>query len=90
MILTQAKEDYLAVGPQIEGGEQGQMFGKPCFKTGGKAFDAYYQDAMVFKLTGDVHSNALALKGAVLFDPSGKGKGKGKGKGDARMGAAAL
>ena len=26
------------------------------------------------KLTGDLHAEALKLKGAVLFDPSGKGR----------------
>ncbi len=27
---------------------------------------------MVFKLTGDAHSDALSLDGSQLFDPSGK------------------
>jgi len=29
---------------------------------------------MVFKLDGKIHADAMALKGAKLFDPSGKGK----------------
>ena len=29
---------------------------------------------MVFKLTGTDHTQALALEGAHLFDPSGKGR----------------
>ena len=29
---------------------------------------------MVFKLNGETHATALALKGAVLFDPSGMGR----------------
>lgn len=73
-MMTQAKEEYQTVGQQIEAGEPSQMFGKPCFKIGGKAFVAFFQDAMVFKLTGDVHRDALALEGAQLFDPSGKGR----------------
>ena len=65
---------YIEVGTGIADSVQSQMFGKPCFKIGGKAFCAYFQEAMVFKLTGDVHTRALALAGAQLFDPSGKGR----------------
>ena len=72
--MTQANEEYLEIGQSIEVAEQSQMFGKPCFKIGGKAFVAFFQEAMVFKLTGDEHTRALALEGAVLFDPSGKGR----------------
>ena len=72
--MSETQDEYTRVGQQIAGAEQSQMFGKPCFKTGGKAFVAFFQDAMVFKLTGDTHSRALALDGAQLFDPSGKGR----------------
>ncbi|WP_428541419.1 hypothetical protein [Profundibacter sp.] len=72
--MSESQDEYTRVGQQITGAEQSQMFGKPCFKTGGKAFVAYFQDAMVFKLTGDAHTRALALEGAQLFDPSGKGR----------------
>ncbi len=48
------------------------MFGKPCFKFDKKAFVCFYQNEMVFKLTGMVHKEALSLNGAQLFDPSGK------------------
>jgi hypothetical protein len=54
--------------------EAGQMFGKPCAKTGGKAFLAQHLDRVVFKLSGDDHTAALALPDAVLWDPSGKGR----------------
>ena len=52
------------------------MFGKKCFKTGkgGKPFVSFFQDCMVFKLTGADHTQALILEGAHLFDPSGKGR----------------
>ncbi|MCB0739092.1 MAG: hypothetical protein KDC92_16400, partial [Bacteroidetes bacterium] len=50
------------------------MFGKPCFKINGKAFESFFQEEMVFKLNGQDHSNALSLNGAQLFDPSGKGR----------------
>ncbi len=72
--MSESQDEYIRVGQQITGAEQSQMFGKPCFKTGGKAFVAYFQDSMVFKLTGDAHADALALEGAQLFDPSGKGR----------------
>lgn len=72
--MTQENSDYIDAAQQIDGAEQSQMFGKPCFKIGGKAFVAFFQDAMVFKLTADDHANALALDGAILFDPSGKGR----------------
>jgi hypothetical protein len=54
--------------------ELSQMFGKPCIKIGGKAFSCYFQDEMVFKLGGDFHKQAMALKGSKLFDPSGSGR----------------
>jgi hypothetical protein len=52
----------------------GQMFGKPCLKINGKAFLAQHQEFVVFKLTGQEHQQALAMKGARLWDPSGKGR----------------
>lgn len=65
---------YLKTGQAIKGAEQSQMFGKPCFKTDGKAFICFFQNEMVFKLTGEVREKALGLSGSQLFDPSGKGR----------------
>lgn len=65
---------YISIGQNLNGAEQSQMFGKPCFKINGKAFISFFQNEMVFKLMGDVHSRALSLEGAHLFDPSGKGR----------------
>src|SRR5690349_14661245 len=65
---------YVATGKEIKDAEQSQMFGKPCFKINGKAFIAFFQNEMVFKLTADAHREALSLKGSQLFDPSGKGR----------------
>ena len=56
------------------GADASAMFGMPTMKAGGKGFAGLFGDAMVFKLTGDAHAGALALKGAVLFDPSGEGR----------------
>lgn len=52
----------------------GQMFGKPCLKVSGKAFVAQHKDVVVFKLSGAQHQKAMAVSGAVLWDPSGKGR----------------
>jgi hypothetical protein len=50
----------------------GKMFGMPCLKnSNGKAFAGYFEVAMVFKLGGSSHAEALALPGARLFDPMG-------------------
>lgn len=64
---------YLSIGNKLDG-EHSQMFGKPCFKVNGKAFVCFFQQEMVFKLTGKDHEDAIALDGAQLFDPSGKGR----------------
>lgn len=56
----------------MENAEESQLFGKPCFKINGKAFICFFQNEMVFKLTGDTHSEALNFDGSKLFDPSGK------------------
>ncbi len=65
---------YLSIGQKLPDAVQSQMFGKPCFKIVGKAFICFFQDAMVFKLSGDTHARALGLSGATLFDPSGKNR----------------
>jgi len=53
---------------------QGKMFGMPCLKIGSKVFAGFYRDAMIFKLSGATHAQALALPGAHLFDPGGMGR----------------
>ncbi len=70
--MTKEEKLYTEIGGQLKGAEQSQMFGKPCFKINGKAFICFFQNEMVFKLTGDTHPEALSLKGSQLFDPSGK------------------
>jgi hypothetical protein len=70
--MTEAEELYLETGRKMKSAEESQMFGKPCFKVGGKAFLSFFQNCLVCKLSGDQHKKALALGGAVLFDPSGK------------------
>lgn len=63
---------FLSIGDKLKNAEQNQMFGKPCFNLNGKAFMCFFQNEMVFKLNGNTHKEALALKDSQLFDPSGK------------------
>jgi hypothetical protein len=72
--MTQEDDLYTSIGQKIDGAEQSQMFGKPCFKINGKAFICFFQEVMVFKLNGDAHQEALSLDGSQLFDPSGKNR----------------
>lgn len=70
--MTKEEEFYISIGQKLKNAEQSQMFGKPCFKINKKAFVCFFQNEMVFKLTGEIHSDALSLDGSQLFDPSGK------------------
>jgi hypothetical protein len=72
--MEEAEERYIAVGVAVENSIQSQMFGKPCFKIGKKAFVCFFENEMVFKLNGESHTEALSLDGSRLFDPSGKGR----------------
>lgn len=72
--MEQEEQKYLETGRAISGAVESQMFGKPCFKINGKAFVSFFNKKMVFKLTGSVHSMALTIPGAQLFDPSGKNR----------------
>lgn len=56
------------------GVRQTKMFGMPSLQVKGKMFAGVWGNALVFKLTGEEHKKALALKGAKLFDPSGMGR----------------
>jgi len=70
--MTEAEELFYSTGSQIKDSIKSQMFGKPCFKIGKKAFVSFFNDCMVFKLTNEMHAEALSLDGSELFDPSGK------------------
>ena len=70
--MTKEEELYISIGQSLENAVQSQMFGKPCFKINKKAFACFFQNEMVFKLTGECHGDALSLDGSQLFDPSGK------------------
>lgn len=72
--MTKEETLFYSIGMEIENAEKSQMFGKPCFKINKKAFVCFFQNEMVFKLTGEIHRQALSLDGAQLFDPSGKNR----------------
>lgn len=59
---------------KTEGVTASQMFGKPCLKINGKAFVAQHKKAVIFKLSSPQHEKASSVKGAKLWDPSGKGR----------------
>ncbi len=71
-IMTAEHKLYLTIGQELKDSLGGQLFGKPCFKVGRKAYICFFQNEMVFKLSGDDHATALNLAGSQLFDPSGK------------------
>jgi hypothetical protein len=72
--MTPEEKRFHSIGAALKGAESGKLFGKSCFKSQGKAFLCFFQNEMVFKLTGPAHAEALAIPGAQLFDPSGKGR----------------
>ena len=52
-----------------------KVFGMPCLERSGRVIAGFTRGAMVFKLTEPrAHAHALALRGAHLFDPSGRGE----------------
>jgi len=71
-MMSQEQELYIQIGQDLNGSIESQLFGKPCFKINGKAFICFFHNEMVFKLTGDSHTEALNLDDSQLFDPSGK------------------
>lgn len=71
---TRKKWEALAESLAAKSVELSAMFGMPALEFSGKAFSGLYGDSVVFKLEGNAHAEALKLKGAVLFDPSGMGR----------------
>ena len=56
------------------GASGGKMFGHRTMAVAGKAFCIHFHTALVFKLPEEPRTDALALEGCALFDPSGKGR----------------
>lgn len=63
---------FHTIGESISESVKGQLFGKSCYKIGGKAFVCFFENEMVFKLSGENHTEGLDLSGSQLFDPSKK------------------
>ena len=72
--MTKEEKLYTQIGQNMKNVVISQMFGKPCLKINGKAFACFFENEMVFKLSGDAHYEAINLKGSKLFDPSGKNR----------------
>jgi len=72
--MTKEEKYFIEVGNKIKGAVKSQMFGKPCYKIGKKAFVCFFKNCMVFKLSGEYHQEALSFDGSELFDPSGKNR----------------
>jgi hypothetical protein len=61
----------------IPDARRGAMFGWECYKCGNKPFvffDHNTDEAVAFKLSGEMLGEALALDGAEVFNPGDKGK----------------
>jgi hypothetical protein len=70
--MESVKETYNAISIKLAETDCvtiSQMFGMPSLKINGKAFAGLYNDAMVFKLSGEPHKKAPAEPGAKLFEP---------------------
>ena len=52
---------------------RGRWMSMPTLYLAGKAIAGLWRGAMVFKLAGEAHAEALGLPGSVLFDPSEMG-----------------
>jgi hypothetical protein len=72
--MSPQEVSFAALGESLSEAEAGKLFGKPCFKIGGKAFLCFFQACAVFKLPPPLREEALSKEGATLFDPSGKGR----------------
>jgi hypothetical protein len=68
---AKAAFDRIAADLAGAGAVPGRMFGMPCLKSGRNTFAGLFGDAAVFKLPAPTLAEALALPGAVLFDPAG-------------------
>jgi hypothetical protein len=73
--MSKTEKLFVDLINKTEGAELSQMFGKPCGKLNKKAFLAFFEDEVVFRL-GKEHIEKWKLKipDAKNFDPSGKGR----------------
>jgi len=73
--MTENQQYFVELVGSIGDAELGNLFGKQCGKINKKAFVAFYQDVMVFKL-GKETVDKLKVKfvGSQNWDPSGKNR----------------
>jgi len=70
--MTKAEELFHRIATELPDAKESKMFGALCIKApNGKASAMFYNDDMVFKLSGAPLSETLSLDGAKLFDPMG-------------------
>ncbi len=72
--MSKPEDLFHALAETMPGVKASSMFGKPCLKSGTKAFACFFEGEMAFKLGGSAHADALSTSGARLFDPSRKGR----------------
>jgi hypothetical protein len=63
-------EELVASSPT----QRTKMMGMPSLKANGKMFAGLWGQNLVFKLADPAHGEAMAIKGAHLFDPSGQNR----------------
>ena len=69
--MSPAEIHYHYIATNLADASESKMFGAKCLKApNGKALALYWQECMVFKLTGDAASSALSLDGASVFTPA--------------------
>lgn len=68
--MSPAETLYHQIADQMPDTQKSKMFGALCLKApNGKAYVMFWQEYMVFKLTGDAEADALSLDGAHVFTP---------------------
>lgn len=68
--MTKFEEQFHHIASEIQGAQEGKMFGALCIKApNGKSGVMFWKDDMIFKLEGKELDEALALKGAKMFEP---------------------
>src|SRR3954469_13086050 len=70
-MMTKHEELFHKIAAEIPNAQEGKMFGALCIKApNGKAGVMFWKEDMIFKLEGENAKAALALKGAVTFEPA--------------------
>jgi len=69
--MTKGEQLYHDIAASIPDTKESKMFGALCIKApNGKAGVMFWKGYMIFKLDGKVAEEAMALKGAKVFEPA--------------------